>query len=132
MFDLQEEFLLRSHWNFKYFHHAGHKPVTPLTRGNADEFLLSILRPVGGALARYDLVDALSEAAVGGQPPRRLPQLLHAAVVGVGHGERLGVFHWNRRRANKKLRFAALIVAELRFQATVRQLGRSNDCKSVG
>lgn len=89
-----------SHRNFKYFHHAGHKPVTPLTGGSADEFLLSVLRPVGGALARYDLVDALSEAAVGGQPPRRLPQLLHAAVVGVGHGERLGVFHWSRRGAN--------------------------------
>lgn len=100
--------MLRGHRNFKYLHHAGHKPGTPLTGGSADEFLLSVLRPVGGALARYDLVDALSEAAVGGQPPRRLPQLLHAAVVGVGHGERLGVFHWNRRRANTNCHISPL------------------------
>lgn len=72
-----------------------------LTGEKAAEMFPSLLCPVGGALACYDLVDALSEAAVGGQPPRRLPQFFHAAVVGVGHGERLGVFHWNRRKEKK-------------------------------
>lgn len=117
----QEEFLLLSRWSFIHFRHAGRKAVTLLGRRTGGKrcgsFPPSLLRPVGGALARHDLVDALSEAAVGGQPPRRLPQLLHAAVVGVGHGERLGVFHWNRRTI-KNITFAALTAAELRFQAT--------------
>lgn len=61
--------------------------------------LLSLLRLAGGVLASHDLVDRLSEAAVGGQPPGRLPQLLHAAVVCVGDREGLGVFHCNQSTA---------------------------------
>lgn len=57
---------------------------------------LSLLRLAGGVLASHDLVDCLSEAEVRGQPPGRLPQLLHAAVVCAGDHEGFGVFHCNQ------------------------------------
>lgn len=65
--------------------------------------LLSVVRLAGGVLAGHDLVDALSEAAVGGQPPRRLPQLLHAALLGAAHREGLGVFHWEQSTTWKNI-----------------------------
>lgn len=63
-----------------------------------------LLRLAGGVLVSDDLVDALPEAAVRGEPAGRLPQLLQAAIVGAAARKRLGVFHCNqaeRRRSER-------------------------------
>lgn len=70
--------------------------------------LLSLLRLAGGVLASHDLVDPLPEAGVGGQPPGRLPQLLHAAVVGAAHRKRLGVFHCDQTTTRMSIDAASM------------------------